>query len=225
MEKIRRARAIAWSVFILSLVGVFLAPRPWDLAAHLAWMGSIVTLLALRARVKVLSGVPQKPDRGVRFVAIVAISLGVIDGVVFAQGVFAMLLCLAGFLYYLPRAIGARPDPALFRLRMIKAAATVGAGAAAIIVIVASNFVAERRAREMVVAVETFKTKIGRYPEELDELVPLFLPAVPNARPVGMMNNFQYRAAQGEHVLIYTVVPPFGRKLYTFERQRWSALD
>ena len=29
----------------------------------------------------------------------------------------------------------------------------------------------------------------------------------------------------GDHTLMYTVVPPYGRKLYHFEKQRWNALD
>jgi len=40
-----------------------------------------------------------------------------------------------------------------------------------------------------------------------------------------MMRTYDYRNLEGEHTLMYTVVPPFGRKIYTFERKRWSALD
>ena len=57
--------------------------------------------------------------------------------------------------------------------------------------------------------------------------VPVFLPKVPPAKPFGMLREFQYRrsATDGQHTLTYTVVAPFGRRLYHFEEQRWSALD
>lgn len=193
--------------------------------AAMLWLGSVIALLAMRTREKVNSGVAQKPDRGVRFVAITALILALVDALFVGQGVLALALCLAGFLYYLPRAIGAYPDRALFRLRAIKAGATVGAGLAAIATIVILNAIAEDRAKEVIAAVEAYKASSGTYPANLEELVPAYLPDVPNAKPVGMLREFKYYRANGEHTLSYTVVPPFGRKLYNFERRRWSALD
>lgn len=226
---LKRTRTIAWIVFLASLTVSFIAPKPLDIIAGIAWLGAIVTLLAVRSRIQVTSGIitgsPQIRDRSAPLVTVIAAALAMSDAFFFSQGVFSMALCIAGLLYYLPRAIGARPDPALFRLRVTKAAVVTGAGAAAIAVIVVFNQIAEERAREVISAAEIFKAKFGRYPEKLDELVPLFLPEVPMAKPAGMMRAFDYRAVEGEHVLMYTVVPPFGRKLYRFERQRWSALD
>jgi len=212
-------------VFIGSIATAFLAREIWDAMAAMLWLGSVIALLAMRTREKVNSGVAQKPDRGVRFVAITALILALVDALFVGQGVLALALCLAGFLYYLPRAIGAYPDRALFRLRAIKAGATVGAGLAAIATIVILNAIAEDRAKEVIAAVEAYKASSGTYPANLEELVPAYLPDVPNAKPVGMLREFKYYRANGEHTLSYTVVPPFGRKLYNFERRRWSALD
>lgn len=223
--KLRRARTIAWLVFLASLPASFLAPTPFDIVAGIAWIGAIVTLLGVRSRVRVISGSPQIRDRSAPVVTVIAAALAMCDAFFFSQGVFALVLCLAGLLYYVPRAIGARPDPALFRLRLTKAVVVTSCGAAAIAVIVTFNNIAENRAREVIAAAESFKLRFGRYPEQLDELVPLFMPEVPMAKPAGMLRTFNYYHANGEHVLSYTVVPPFGRKLYTFERQRWSALD
>lgn len=221
----RQVRTTAWIVFIVSLAAVFLSPAPADLVAGIAVVGSIVTLLAVRSRIRLTTGSPQIRDRKAWIVAAIAVILAALDAFFFGQGVFSLALCLAGFLYYVPRAIGAHPDPALFRLRVIKAVVVTGAGAASIAAIVTFNAIAEERAREVIAAVESFKGRFGRYPEKLDELVPIFLPEVPAAKPAGMMREFAYRNFDGEHTLMYTVVPPFGRKFYSFERQRWSALD
>ena len=222
---LRQVRITAWIFFVLSLVAAFLSPSPADLVAGVALLGSIVTLLAVRSRIRLTSGSPRIRDRSAPLVTVIAAALAMTDAFFFGQGVFAMALCIAGLLYYLPRAIGARPDPVLFRLRAIKAAVVTGAGAAAIAVIIAFNTIAEDRAREVIAATESFKSRFGRYPEKLDELVPIFLAEVPAAKPAGVMRDFAYRNMDGEHTLMYTVVPPFGRKFYSFERQRWSALD
>ncbi|MBV9189460.1 MAG: hypothetical protein JOZ85_03195 [Betaproteobacteria bacterium] len=203
----------------------FLAPTPLDIVAAVAWIGAIVTLLGVRSRIRVITGSPQIRDRSAPLVTVIAAALAMCDAFFFSQGVFAIALCLAGLLYYVPRAIGARPDPSLFRLRVVKAAVVTFSGAAAIVVIVAFNNIAEGRAGEVIAAAENFKARFGRYPETLDELVPLFMSEVPKAKPAGMMRTFDYRVLGEEHTLMYTVVPPFGRKVYTFERKRWSALD
>ena len=222
---LKMAKAIAWTVFIGSIATGFVAPDLWDAVAAMLWVGSVIALLAIRTREKLASGVARKPDRGARFVAITAVSLALVDALFFAQGVLALALCLAGFLYYLPRAIGAYPDRALFRLRAIKAGATVAAGFAAIATIVILNAIAEDRAKEVIAAVEAYKASSGGYPAKLDELVPAYLAEVPQAKPAGMMRAFDYYATDADHTLMYTVVPPFGRKLYHFEKRRWSALD
>lgn len=222
---LRQVRTTAWVLFLLSLVAAFLSPSPADLVAGIVLVGSIVTLLAARARIRVLTGTPLIRDRKAWVVALIALILASLDTFLFGQGVFAIALCLAGFLYYLPRAIGAHPDPALFRLRVIKAVVVISAGAASIAAIVTFNAIAEARALAVIAAVESFKGRFGRYPEKLDEVVPLYLSEVPMAKPAGMMRTFDYRNLEGEHTLMYTVVPPFGRKVYTFERKRWSALD
>jgi len=223
---LQKARAIAWGVFVLTLAGAFLAPEPGGKLLAIAWLGSIVALLAIRSRIKVKSGVAQKPGTRLWIIAAIAVVLALADTFA-SQGLLALALCVVGLLYYLPRALGARPDPALFRIRMVKAGVTIGAGAAAFGAIALGNRIAEERAGKVIAAVEPFKAKRGGYPDKLEQLVPVFLPEVPPAKPFGMLREFQYRrsATDGQHTLTYTVVAPFGRRLYHFEEQRWSALD
>ena len=223
---LNKARAIAWAVFAASLAGAVIAPRPLGIVLVIAWVGSIGALLAIRSRTKVLSGAPQKAGTRFWIIAVIAVALALADTWA-SQGLLALALCVVGLLYYLPRALGARPEPALFRMRMVKAAVALAAGVAAIAAIALGNRIAEERAGKVIAAVESYKTKRGGYPDRLEQLVPVFLPEVPRAKPFGMLREFKYwrSPADGQHTLTYTVVAPFGRRLYNFEERRWNALD
>ena len=45
------------------------------------------------------------------------------------------------------------------------------------------------------------------------------------AKPAGVLRGFSYYNAEGVHHLSYVVVPPYGHRLYSFERKRWTTLD
>lgn len=60
---LKQVRTAAWILFVLSLVAAFLSPSPADLVAGIVMVGSIVTLLAARARIRVLTGTPLIRDR------------------------------------------------------------------------------------------------------------------------------------------------------------------
>lgn len=229
MEKLKIARWIAWAVFVATLVG-FLGALPQGtprVVSLFAWLGSIVAIIVIRLRLRKLAGPPPKTERGVAFVAIVAAIWAGLDAFFVGQGAIALIMIAVSVLYLLPRAIMARTDRALFRLRLAKAGITLGAAAAAIAAIGYAISQTEGRARVVISAVETYKAKRGRYPERLEELVPTFLPAVPRAKPYGMLSDFRYWSAppEGNHTLMYVVYPPYARQLYHFEEHRWSALD
>lgn len=230
METLQKARWGAWTVFAASLIGVFALPAGWPrVFAIWAWLASMVGLIVIRWRIRKLAGPPPKTERGVVFVSVAALIWAGLDAFLFGQGVIAFVVFAVGLLYLVPRALLAlRGDRALFKLRLAKAGVTMAAGAAAIAAIGYANRVAEDRALAVISAVETFKAKRGRYPDRLNELVPAFLPAVPSAKPYGMLGQFQYWSSQPpdvHHTLMYTALPPFGRRLYNFEEHRWSALD
>ncbi len=90
-----------------------------------------------------------------------------------------------------------------------------------------ANAQARRNAESLIAACRAFEAKHGRLPENLEELVPEFLPALPSARYDGPHFGFQYEvsAASGHHVLGWTDTAPFGRPFYVFEEDRWGYLD
>jgi len=82
--------------------------------------------------------------------------------------------------------------------------------------------VAVSRARPVIAAVNSFHGKYNRYPESLDELVPQFLPAIPNARLTVVAKHFGY--AQDPPSL-YFLVMFHGVASYDFQSQRWLTND
>jgi hypothetical protein len=228
MEKLQKARRIAWAVLLASVVATFLVQGRWASLLWIPFLGSIAALVAIRTRRRDLQVAPARKERGILFVTIAALAWAGVDALIFGQGVIGVLVCAVGLLYLLPRALVAYGEPALFRLRLAKAGVTIAAGALAVASIAYALSVADDRAAIVISAVESFKAKQGRYPDRLDELAPAFLPVVPSAKPYGMLGEFRYLSSpppEGRHTLVYVVVPPFLRKLYHFEEQRWSALD
>ncbi|MBI5327098.1 MAG: hypothetical protein HZB80_02230 [Deltaproteobacteria bacterium] len=88
-----------------------------------------------------------------------------------------------------------------------------------------NNQIAKKRAETLIVAVKSFKEKHHRYPEKLEELTPDFIDRVPKAKDTLMFNAFFYNSTSGDHVLFYVTMPPFGRKVYSFERNEWFTMD
>ncbi|MDO8310947.1 MAG: hypothetical protein Q7T25_03310 [Sideroxyarcus sp.] len=169
-------------------------------------------------------------ERSLRYVAISALIWALLDAFFFDSGAISLILCVAGALYFLPHAFWARKDAKLFKLRLSKAAVTFVAGVATLGIILYGNVVAEERAELIVAAVEQFQTKYGRYPDKLEEIVPEYIPAIPQAKfALGAeafgAERFRYSVTDSQHMLVYTVTPPFGRRIYTFEAHKWSTLD
>jgi len=89
----------------------------------------------------------------------------------------------------------------------------------------ANNALARARAERIVAAVEAYARDNGRYPNELEQLVPRYLERVPLAKYMLVFNGFRYWEIDGQHSLMWVEVPPFGRSTYSFERKKWGYLD
>jgi hypothetical protein len=165
------------------------------------------------------------PEQSLIFDVIAALTWGIIDASFFGQGVISFILCVAGVLYFLPRAIAARQDEARFKLRLSKAAVTSIVGFAALGMIVYGNVIAGERAEKLVVAIEQFYAKHGRYPERLEDVAPAFISEIPRAKYVVIADRFKYFESDSRHSLMYVEIPPYGRRIYTFEDRKWTTLD
>jgi hypothetical protein len=85
--------------------------------------------------------------------------------------------------------------------------------------------IAEENAPRIIAACEQFHATNGKYPKTLDDLVPQYLSSVPCAKYCLMYGEFMYWNMENHPMLVWHVVPPFGRKIYTFEDRRWGYID
>lgn len=156
---------------------------------------------------------------------ITAFLLFVADAFVLNQFTIAIFTIILGFPVLLVKLFKARKD----RERMKLLASKAGIYTLMIGLIIGANslnnMIAEKRAKDIIAACEQFKTKSGRYPEKLSELVPEYLPTIPAAKYSLMGSSFRYFARQESHALMYEAVPPYGRKYYVFENKTWGSVD
>ena len=96
---------------------------------------------------------------------------------------------------------------------------------------------AESRAHPIIKAVETYHADNGVYPQELDQLIPEYLSKIPTERFTRFGLGFRYfpgpprmknKVADSKDyppMLMWTVVPPFGRRFYHFDDKSWNTVD
>ncbi|MCL5977988.1 MAG: hypothetical protein M1147_07670, partial [Nitrospirae bacterium] len=113
---------------------------------------------------------------------ITAFLLFVADAFVLNQFTIALFTIILGVPALIVKLFRARKDGERKKLLVSKA----GIYALMVVLIIGANIfnnmIAERRAKDIIAACEQFKTKSGRYPEKLSELVPEYLHAVPAAK-------------------------------------------
>ena len=226
-DALKRVRTAVWIVLLGSIAGLIFAPTDRDgfrLILFSVFMLDAIVLVMLRSTIRSRT-LPPAPERSLMFVVIAALVWGMIDAYFFGQGLISIILFLYGALHFLPRAIAVREDSGLFRLRLSKAIIVSIAGLAALGTIVYGNVVARERAETLIVAIEQFYARHGRYPESLEEVVPVFIAEIPKAKYVLTAETFRYSSRDSSHWLMYVEVPPFGRKIYTFEDHKWTYLD
>jgi len=89
---------------------------------------------------------------------------------------------------------------------------------------VVQHGIAQTNAARIIAATEEFHAANDRYPCALDELVPQYMASVPRAKYCLVWGDFLHFNL-GKPMLVWYVVPPYGRKIYDFEGRRWSYLD
>jgi len=85
--------------------------------------------------------------------------------------------------------------------------------------------IAEANAPQIIAACEAFHAANGRFPETLDELVPRYVPSVPRAKYCLVYGEFFYCNIDDSPILVWHVIPPFGRRIYSFQARRWGYID
>ena len=169
---------------------------------------------------------PMPGQRLMRWPALYfALTLFVLDALVMGQGLVAALTLIGVGVWLLPKAylfalIGRNAWPTL------RLAAVLGVAAIAIMATINfNNGVAHERAEQLVGAIESYRTVTGRYPADLDDLVPGYVQTVPRAKYTLSFNRFIYLNRGDRVSLAYVDVPPFGRPYYDFHGHAWRYID
>lgn len=165
------------------------------------------------------AGVPGL-SRGIKRCVVAAAVLLAWDGALYGTCLMAWLFCPIWFLLSLLKNAIERPGWGLALLR-------IGIPAMMFGLLWANNAVqlgvAEANAQRVVAACDEYHAANGRFPKDLDELVPRYMNSVPRAKYC-LAGHFAYHNL-GTPMLYWQVVPPYLRKIYNFETRSWSYLD
>lgn len=170
-----------------------------------------------------ICGGKTAPHRGVGASIWSALALLALDVVFSGSFLMSSCFCPIWFLVSIVMNTIQRPGWRIALLRITIPAVTLG-------LVLANDAVqfriAERNASLIVAACEKFHAASGRFPRSLDELVPRYMPSVPRAKYCLNWGEFHYLNNAGEwHALVWCVVPPFGQKIYVFEKRQWNYID
>jgi hypothetical protein len=161
--------------------------------------------------------------RGIKRSVVAAAVLLAWDGVFCGSFVMSWIFCPIWFLVSLLKNAIERPGWGLALVR-------IGIPALTLALVRGNNAVqigvAEANAQRVVAASEAYHSANGRFPKNLDELVPQYMNSVPLAKYcLGPPCRFEYYYNSGEPMLVWQVVPPYYRKIYHFHTRSWSYLD
>ena len=134
----------------------------------------------------------------------------------------SFMFCPLWFLISILKNAIQRPGWRLALLRIAIPAATLGLALANDDV---QCKIGEANAPRIVAACEEFRAANGRFPKTLDDLVPAYLPSIPRAKYCLDYGEFRYWNIDGSPILVWYLVPPYGRKIYDFEKRRWNYID
>lgn len=168
----------------------------------------------------------MKSVRSLKAAWIIAGALFVIDAFILNQGSIAVFALLFVFFYQLPKALGTVRDEGVRKRRLQRAGIFTLMAALILGANLLNNLNARSRARRLITRCNQYKEKYGKFPDNLEALVPEFIRGVPRAKFVpGRNGRFKYSAAADSHQLMYTSLPPFSRKYYVLEERAWKNLD
>lgn len=151
------------------------------------------------------------------------VAFAAVDCFVFGQGLIIAGLGLLAVVHLVWAAVErARGRRERVGDRIVRAVQCAFVCAGAFVILRVQNAIAEERAEQIVHTIERHHARTERWPRSLEALG---LPTA--AQPFRLMGGFRYSpTADGRPpLLLYAVLPPFGRRVYSFERRSWGTLD
>jgi hypothetical protein len=162
-----------------------------------------------------------------RITIILAAILFIFDAFVLNQGFVSLVIILITLFVLLPRALWVyRKNRPLYLTRLTKAGIYLLAAFSVFTANALQNRIADRRAIALGNACLAFHAKYNHYPQQLNELVPEFIPYVPMAKSLAGASFMYFSPPSGhEPMLYYQALPPFGRRFYHMEKGSWGFMD
>ena len=233
IDRLKLHRRVAWAAIAAALAGVYALKPQGEIAAAvmLCILPALVYALVLGVRIRRLAreaagASPLSAERPVWMIAALAAPVVLFDVLVAGQGIWSWLLVVVALVYYAPKSLFALRNRPVMKLRLQKGALLLALGLAAAMFVRFDAQREERRADEVVQAVQRYKAAHGSYPAAMEALVPRFLPQLPGRGRVAFSPPLKYRSdASGGPTLTYYAFPPFGRRVFSFEAASWSEVD
>jgi hypothetical protein len=145
-----------------------------------------------------------------------------LDVVFHGSFLYSVLVCPVWFLVAIIRAVMLRPRIQVAVARLLVPFATM-------LLVLANDRLQEQialvNAAHVIEACERYREASGAYPKRLEDLVPRYVSGIPRAKYCLVWGHFDYSEGERSHLLYWYAVPPFGRRIYSFERRTWSFLD
>lgn len=144
----------------------------------------------------------------------------------FSHGSFliSMLACPPWFLVSVIRSAWLRPG---WPVAFVRAVIPLAVLAAVLANDAHQRRLAKANAEKIVNAIRSFRDGSGRYPTDLQELVPGQLDSVPRPKHAVIFNTFYYVRGGSDSApsLWWIDVAPYGKRFYNFDKARWSFID
>jgi hypothetical protein len=171
---------------------------------------------------------PDSAEKSFKFkkIAIIAFCLMIFDALIIGLPSLGLI-----FLFLIVCASGISAfiflwrDKKYSKLFAIKAAIYLIALAGILGIFKFNSHTGENNAKTIIKAVNTYYTDSGQYPENLKQLIPIYLKSIPGCAYRLMDSEFRYYSNQGDPNLMWSVAPPFGRRIYKFKDAEWLTID
>lgn len=145
-----------------------------------------------------------------------------IDAFILNQGLLSGLVILIQLVIGIPNILRASSNHTR-QVRLVTLAIYIGAALIVFTANYVNNRIAHHRAEVLISSIKAYKAAENNYPDRLQDLVPKYISAVPNAKFTLEFNKFYY--SSDHHFLLYVSFPPFTRPTYSFDKEQWQVAD
>jgi hypothetical protein len=169
---------------------------------------------------------PKEKSFRFKKIAIIAFCLLVFDAFIIGLPFFGLLI-----LFFLVVASGISAIIFLFRGRQfsklyaIKALIYFTSFIGIIGIFKFNAYIGAENANVVINAINSYYADTGMYPDNLTQLIPNYLDSIPNCAYRMIDYKYRYYVDPDNADLMWTVMPPWGRRNYNFQNAEWTYLD